>query len=361
MRGVDILPVINELSQSELEDADLVYRQFVDFLMKRWSPDSPFDSDEYVRFHAARIAIGRDDLIRAGELIETLEFASSRLRVQIEREFATFWIEDEAELQAHIREGAQNAMSLYDTLAEDNPGFIEPLALKAQALSQLGRPQDALTELEAVREGVFTGELIEDVGDQMAWLLNDMAEAHQNLGDMDEAIAIMREAASLSEYGFDNVSQRTNLAWMLAVSGNEEAALAQIDDIDLTLTSSFGEGLVLTTRICAQHFLGRNDGLEADLAALEASGMVTSNLRQFAYACLDDRERAAALLIERLEHPKARTEALADLQDYQDIETEYHGPNHAALKAHDAALLARPDVAAAVEAAGRIIAPGVAF
>jgi len=361
LRGNDVFPVLNDLAHTELADGDLVYPRFVDFMMKRWQPENPFDTNEYLRFHAARIAVREGDLMTAGRLVEGLEFSSSRLRVQIERDFEPFWIEDPETLRAHIREGAQNTLTRYTQLASDHPGYIEPVAIKAQAMAQLGDPQGAFSELNAARERVFSGELINDVGEQMAWLLNDMAAAAQSLGDLDRAVALMAEAAELSEYDAPNVSQRANLAFMLAMGGQERRALEELSRIDFADTSIFGEAVVRTTRVCASHFLGRGEGVEADIGALTAKGMVVSSLQQYAYACVDDRERAAALLIARLDHPTARTEALSELQSYLETGQEHHGPNDAAMKAHEAALIARSDVAAAITRAGRVIDPGVAF
>jgi tetratricopeptide (TPR) repeat protein len=361
MRGTDIFPVLNNLAQTELADGDIVYPRFVDFLMKRWEPENPFDTTEYLRFHAARIAVREDDLISAGRLVDGLEFASSRLRVQIERDFESFWIDDPEALQSHIREGAQNTIARYTRLASEHPGYIEPVAIKAQAMARLGDPQGAFEELEAARDQVFSGELINDVGEQMAWLLNDMAAAAQSLGDLDRAVALMAEAAELSEYNTPNISQRANLAFMLAMGGEENRALEELEQIDFADTSAYGEAVVRTTRVCANYFLGQTDQVEADLAALLTKGMAVSAMQQYAYACVGDRDRAAALLIERLDHPSARTEALSELQTYLETGQEHRGPYYAAMKAHEAALIARPDVAAAIRRAGRLIEPGVAF
>lgn len=361
LRGADVFPVLNDLAYTELTDGDIVYPRFVDFMMKRWEPENPFDTNEYLRFHAARIAVREGDLIAAARLVEGLDFASSRLRVQVERDFEPFWIEDQDALRAHIRDGAENTIARYTQLAIDHPGFIEPIAIKAQAIARLGDPQTAFDELAAAREQVFSGELINDVGEQMAWLLNDMAEAAQSLGDLERAVALMAEAAELSEYNAPNISQRANLAFMLAMGGEENRALEELAQIDFADTSVFGEAVVRTTRICASHFLGRSEGVEADLTALTAKGMVVSSLQQYAYACIDDRDSAAALLIERLDHPTARSEALSELQTYLVTGQEHRGPYYAAMKAHEAALIVRPDVAAAIRRAGRLIEPGVAF
>ncbi len=361
LRGRDFLSLLDMLAQSDAEDAQTEYTRFVDFLLKRWKPENPFETNEYVRYHAARVAIAESNLAEAGRLVESLQFSSTRLRVQIERDFEPFWIEEPDELRAYLREGAQHSVDYYGQLASEHPGFIEPVALKAQGHVQLGNPQEAMLILQNAREQVLSGELIDDVGEQMPWLLNDMASVAEALGEFDLAIELMSQAAGLSEYNSPNVSQRVNLAFMLAMDGQQERALSEIATIDLEQTSTYGKAVILAARICANHFSDQTSQIEEDLSALQDSGMIVSALYQYAFACLDDRERGAALLIERLEHPAARTSALASLQSYLDVEGEYKGPYHALLNAHDDALLARPDVAAALERAGRLIEPGVTY
>ncbi len=361
LRGQDFLVVIDMLAQSDQDGADEVYPLFVEYLLKRWDPENPFETNEYVRYHAARVAIDEGNLMEAGRLVESLEFAETRLRVQIERDFEPFWIEDTDALKQHIRSGAEHTIAFYGELAEQNPGFIEPVALQAQGYAMLGDPEAAMASLEAAREQALSGELINDVSEQMPWLLNDMAGAAEQLGDFDRAVELMSEAAGLSEYNSPNVSQRTNLAFMLAMDGQHDRALSEIETINFNQTSDFGKAYLLAARICTNHFRGQPSTIEDDIAALEDNGMLTAGLLQYAFACLDDRDRGAALLIERLEHPAGRVNALHELQEFLDVEGEYKGPYSAQLEAHDDALIARPDVAAAIEAAGRLIEPGVTF
>ncbi len=361
LRGRDFFVLLDMLAQSNSPEATAVYPLFVDYVMKRWVPENPFETNEYVRYHAARIEIADGDLIQAGRLVEGLEFAETRMRVQIEREFEPFWVEDTQALREHIREGAEHTIQFYGNLAEENPGFIEPIALKAQGYASLGQPDRAFAELEAAREQVFNGELINDVGEQMTWLLNDMATVAEQQGDFERAVTLMDEAASLSEYNSANVSQRINLAFMLALDGQAERALEQLEQVDVEQTSAHGKAMVLTTRICAEALGGIASEFDAELQELSDAGMIISGFHQYALACIDDRDQAAALMVERLNHPAARADALVALQEYLDVEGEYKSPFRPQLDAHEDAVIARPDVAAAINRAGRIIEVGVAY
>ena len=232
---------------------------------------------------------------------------------------------------------------------------------KAQALAQLGETERVRTLLEATRAQVLDGVLINDVSEQMAWLLNDMASNAYNRGDLEGAVALMNEAAQLSEFDSPNVSQRANLAMMLAFAGQEQRALAELEQIDVDAMSDFGEGVLLTTRICAHHHLGETGAIETDLERFDQLSRITSGLKQLAFACLGELERGAALLVSRLDNPMERADALAEIQIYLDIETEYQSPHEADLRAYDDALLARDDVLAAIERAGRRLDVGIAY
>lgn len=361
LRGRDFFVLMDMLAQSDSEEAVEVYPLFVEYVLKRWVPENPFETTEYVRYHAARIEVAEGDLIKAGRLVEGLEFAETRLRVQIEREFEAFWIEDEQALRDHIREGAEHTIRYFGALADENPGYIEPVALKAQGYTQLGQPELAFAELEAAREQVFNGELINDVGEQLTWLLNDMATAAEQQGHFEQAVSLMDEAASLSEFNSANVSQRINLAFMLALNGQAERALEQLEQVDVEQTSAHGKAMILTTRICAEALGGVTREFDAELQELSEAGLIISGFHQYALACIDDRDEAAALLIERLNHPAARADALVSLQEYLDVEGEYKSPFRPQLDAHEDAVIARPEVAAAINRAGRIIEVGVTY
>ncbi len=361
MRSSEIAPLVTMLSLSEDAQAQAVYPRFVDYLIKRWDSEHPFDDTQLLSFHAARIAIKNGDLITASRHVDEIELPQLRVRVQVGRDFEPFWIEDPSEVRDHIRAGARLSSQRFQDLADDHPGYIEPVLNKAQALAQLGRSEEVRVLLAATREQVLDGVLINDVSEQMAWLLNDMATNAYSLGDLDGAIALMTEAAQLSEFESANISQRANLAMMLALAGEEERALAELDQIDIAETSDYGEGVVLTARICANHYLGETAGIESDLDRFEALGRITARLRQFTFACLDDLDRGASLLISRLEDPLERADALAELQIYMEIDTEYQSPGRAVRKAYEDALLAREDVAAAIERAGRRLDVGIVY
>jgi tetratricopeptide (TPR) repeat protein len=361
MRTSEVAPILTMLSLSDDQASQSIYPRFVDFMVKRWRSEHPFDDAQLIHFHAARIAAKEGDLVAAARHIETLDRPSLRLRVQVEREFEPFWIEDAARARAHIRSGAVLVVERFQTLAEDHPGFIEPVLYKAQALALLGETERVRLLLETTRAQVLDGVLINDVSEQMAWLLNDMASNAYRRGDLESAVALMSEAAGLSEFSAPNVTQRANLAMLLALAGQEQRALAELQEIDLDMTSDYGEGVMLTTRICANHYLGETGGIEADLERFDQLGRITSGLKQFAFACLGDLDRGAALLVTRLNDPTERADALAEVQIYLDIDTEYEGPHEADLRAYDDALLARGEVLAAIDRAGRRLEVGIAY
>ena len=361
MRGLEIAPLVTILSLSDDQRAQAIYPHFVDFMIKRWESEHPFDDSQLLNYHAARIAAKEGDLIAAARHIEAVELPQLRIQIQVERDFEPFWIEDPDSVRTHIRAGASLTSERYQSLAEVHPGYIEPVLMNAQALSQLGQTEHVRALLEETRTQVLDGVLINDVSEQMAWLLNDMASNAYSLGDLEGAIALMAEAAQLSEFEAANVSQRANLAMMLALAGEEERALAEIEHINLADTSDYGEGVVLTARICANHYLGETADIEADLDRFEGLGRIAARLRQFAFTCLGDLDRGAALLVSRLDDPMERAQALAELQVYLELDTEHQSPGRTVREAYELQLLTREDVVAAINRAGRRLDVGIVY
>lgn len=110
MRSDELAPIVTMLSLSDDPRAQEVYPRFVDFMVKRWDSDHPFDDAQFINFHAARLAAKEGDLAAAARHIDTLDLPYLRLRVQVERDFEPFWIEDAERARAHIRSGADQVL-----------------------------------------------------------------------------------------------------------------------------------------------------------------------------------------------------------------------------------------------------------
>ena len=234
----------------------------------------------------------------------------------------------------------------------------DPAGVRAQAtaLLELGRYAEALRLLDsALAKAQPAGggaSPYTDVADELGTSLALRARALAGLGRYDEALAQMVQAASLPEAGHANVTQRMDLTQLQLQMGRPKDALASLDAIaptDLTLT---GRTNVQGLRVCAEVAAGDAVATQAALAFVRAYRQSAPNAFRDALACTGDMDDAAQVQIALLNDPDQRLPALAWAQTLK-LPPAPPGSHPNALDRR-AALIARPDVKAAIDKVGRV-------
>lgn len=197
-----------------------------------------------------------------------------------------------------------------------------------------------------------------DFSDRYNWILDNRSRAFKRQGQWDKAIATEALAARIPEQGGINVSQSINLGELYAeLDQPDNAATAIIQLGDLTPIGQMQlEGVKLRIAV------DRHDeqAASAAMAYLRAHRAEEPDTLQDALLLRGKLDEAAALLIERLENPDWRTDALVDMQHYADVVLT---PLEKAIHYRWNTVTARPDVQAALQKVGRVekfnIAPGL--
>ncbi|HET7267926.1 MAG TPA: hypothetical protein VFJ15_07440 [Oleiagrimonas sp.] len=197
-----------------------------------------------------------------------------------------------------------------------------------------------------------------DFSDRYNWILDNRSRAFKRRGQWDKAVATEVLAARLPEQGGINVSQSINLGELYAeLDQPDKAATAIIQLGDLTPIGKMQlEGVKLRIAV------DRHDeaAASAAMAYLRAHRAEEPDTLQDALLLRGKLDEAAALLIERLENPKWRSDALVELQHYADVART---PMEKTLHDRRNTVAARPDVQVALQKVGRIetfaIAPGL--
>lgn len=184
----------------------------------------------------------------------------------------------------------------------------------------------------------------------LAWTMNSRSNAFEGLGRWDEAVAELRRASQRRDHGKPNVGQAINLAVLQVALERPREALASVEELgDL---SDYGRMEVELVRHGAALQLG--DRAEAARALAYLRARAETGAGALLSALLDQGELAEAskLLVARLQDPLLRNDTLANLQIFRGLPET---PQEVRLHARRSALLARPEVRAALDAAGRII------
>lgn len=214
---------------------------------------------------------------------------------------------------------------------------------------------DAAVARAEKREGA---KAYSDFADRYNWILDNRSRAFKRQGRWHKAMAAEALAARLPEQGGINVSQSINLGELYAeLDQPDNAATAIIQLGDLSPIGQMQlEGVKLRIAV------DRHDeqAASAAMSYLRTHRADEPDTLQDALLLRGKLGEAAALLIERLENPEWRTDALVDMQHYADVVLT---PMEKTIHNRWNTVIARPDVQAALQKVGRVekfsIAPGL--
>lgn len=243
-------------------------------------------------------------------------------------------------------------------LTVDHPHLIQAVNRLANVLHDMGEFEEALRIAEAAIARIEdpAAAAYEDVQDQLHWLNDLRARVLFRLGRYDAAVAAETEALETSVN--DGISHHVNLGIVLLSLDRPVEALGVLDKAGPG--SHFGRMAVEQARACAHALLGNETELELSLDYLKSHKNDGFNALLIAMLCANRLDEMAPLLIEQIENPDTRTNALLELQNFS-IQ-----PNLTAfeieLQSRKRSLLQRPDVSAAVDRHGRIMSwPAVSW
>ncbi len=236
--------------------------------------------------------------------------------------------------------------------------FVAPkvgdlLREQLEAMMMAGMHEDVVRIVGEVQARAAEGKpVFDDQDESLAWIYDTGARALLRLGRDEEALAIYRQAAAARESGAENVSQRINLASVLASLGRADEAAAVAATVPDDRISGYGR-MVLAS---VNSEIAR---LRGDQAALRETGEYLREHRDVAESVHFEwllgsgrQDEAAADFIARLEDPENRRLALLEAQRLRRARETPGAARHTALFE---ALLARPDVQAAIGRVGRVL------
>lgn len=256
-------------------------------------------------------------------------------------------------LARDVNRAASDQIELLRAAARRSPQSLENRNDLALSLLLVSRNAEVLElqdeSLRLMTTGTPAQPAFDDLDEQRVWVEDYKARALRALGRFDEALAVWVTAAGITEHGRSNVSQVINLGYYYCDLDRPREALAVIATVGRA--SAFGAMQVESVRHAAA--LELDDVAEAKraLGYLKDHQRDSPGTYQWALARQNDVGAGARLLIARLKNPKQRTDALADVQTYAQLQEP---PRAEQWKANFAAVVARPDVQRAIAKFGRI-------
>lgn len=242
----------------------------------------------------------------------------------------------------------------------EHPDQLQPITDLQDLYLITGQYQKVLSISDTVVSRAEKGEgakSYSDFSDRYNWILDNRSRAFKRRGQWDKAITTEVMAARVPEDGGMNVSQSINLGELYAELDQPDNASSAI--IELGAMSAIGqmqlEGVKLRIAV-DRHDESAATTAMAYLRAHRDEDLDTWEDALLLRGKLDD---AAALLIERLENPSWRNDALVDMQHYAGF---VQTPMERTIHDRWNTITARPAVQTTLQKVGRVekfdIAPG---
>lgn len=235
----------------------------------------------------------------------------------------------------------------YRALMAGEPDKLLPVERLAWVLEVTGQYAEAnalLTDaLGSARVGRWS-----DSASMLNWAVQRHAYILIDLGQVDDGLKEFEKAAQLPEDGRPNVSQVLNMAEAYARNGRPERALEIVKDG--LVASAYGRMVINDDRAIAYFDLKDATALAATVT--EAKSHAEDGLPVYENMALyvNDMDEAARILIRRLSDPEKYTDALQEVQAWKPASSDFDQE----IARRRAAMVARPDVQAAIASRGRI-------
>lgn len=306
------------------------------------------EEDDINRVDHARLLMENGQTERARERLTTVTEPRLLMGIRLMKVFDPLRADPAFEQRLDLRAAAETNLAEKQREAAANPRLLRLVVQTSQSLRDLGRNEEAL---RLVDEALSRRRSFTDTAQQENWALEERANALRMLGRPDQARRASRRATSAPEGGEQNVSQTINYAATLEAGGRAKEALAMLENVGNA--SPYGDMWVAATRACAYDSLGDSARRDVQLSYLAAHEQDNVAARVRALICANKLDEAAELYVRRLGISAQRMNAIFALQTYAP-NAGAEGSRQALLQARLRAVVARPDVQAALEKVGRI-------
>jgi hypothetical protein len=254
--------------------------------------------------------------------------------------------------QLQIAAVAQRSVRDAMLRVQDSPNLLKPMNRLAYLLVDLLQFQQALqvTDSAIERQDTRGPAAWSDYDRQYPWTLETRAQALSELG-RGEAALTQFEAASRVESGADKVSQIIDLAEAYNEAGRPREAMETLQRVSPQQASPFGVMAFRLEQFWADLQLHNQSAADRARAFLREHQDDAVGLYQEALLCADLPDEGAALLISRLADVRRRSAALEAVQSYTDgVEPPLLLEKHRRWQA----LIDRPDVHQEIQRVGHV-------
>jgi tetratricopeptide (TPR) repeat protein len=328
------------------------YAALIPLLATEYQPSEPGAHLDWIYLRHAGLLAASGQREAAMMQLEPVLESDARIEARSSLEFAPLWSDPRFDRLTDPVAGEEASLARAITDAQNHPQRLAPRRAQVRSLMRLGRVDEAAALAEALLADLEDGEPYRDADEVAPWLMNDLARLFYVENRAREADALMARSAALVVQGRPRITQVISFATLLTYQSRHAEALAILARMENA--SGFDSMEARSAAACSHHHLGRPQERDQHLALLEADWADNPAAYQRALICVGDFDRAASLIVRRLNAPRHRPAALRALQERRLLANAEIMPLATQLEADFAALKDRSDVQAAIAQAGRV-------
>ncbi len=280
-------------------------------------PFDPFDRPDIFMFDYAAMSIDRGDTSNAKRIVESLVDPGVILRVRIDRRF-DFVREDIALADFFDLEKAADRYSeILRQLVESNSMYAKGYVVHARSLLGSWRIDEALAIIEPVALRIRepnANEFFFDMEQHKSWVLETYSTALLYQKYPEQSEDMIREATRIPDQGKPNVNQRVSYGVELLSSGATEKSLQTLNAAKQNDMNPVMRLSIESLKVCTKALLPEPLDYSSNLNYLVEHERLQPLSLTLALLCIDDMDAAARHLVQRLQDPSQRNDALFDLQ-----------------------------------------------
>jgi len=332
-----------------LPDADARRLALLEALDKAaWKPKDPFDDLSGLKLDQIRLLLAAHRADEARTVAAQVTDPATRVAILVDDRFTP--VADTAK-DLDVADATRKELVRVLLLAEANGDWLSGPYRVASLRLRIGDNDGALRILQAAidRYDDFGAQTFTDSDDSLGRVLGLKAETLARMGKLDEADGAYAEAAA--DNGQDGrFEEKLSYASYLIDTDRSQLALDLLHDVSETPLTDTGKAYLAAMRACAYSVLGDSAAVQKQLKIVKAPAAPDYGALLNGLICAGDLDGAAKAYVERLADPAKRMDALLALQHYRRAPT--HGKEDAAWLADYLKVQSRPDVQAAIKAAG---------
>jgi len=340
----------DELDAANASDRELALLEAL--FDAHWSSEK--EDNSYFWLELTRLLIDRGAIAKANIAARSIDSARAVIAMRVDKRFDA--VVRTTESSFDVDRVAKQEIQQSEAFSREHPDKLAPQVHLLALLNDSRQYTRVIAITDDINAKVADGKgsgVYKDFSDQYLWVLSQRSRALEGQGRWDEAVAERISAVQHNEHGA--VTPALNLANLDANLLRPKEALEALAEPDAPANAgrTSAHGRMVRERILLKISVQQKDekGIATHMAYLRNNRDHAIETLEDALLITGDEGAAANLLVERLHSIRWRSDALVEMQNYDDT---LAAPFYQGMQKHWRNVIQRPEVLKAANEVGRI-------